>query len=155
MMDILKKVFGKTSEEGKQGGGRDVSHDIRIASCALLLEMSQIDDEFSDSERDRIMSILKKNFQISDEHAEALLKASKEGLDGSIDLWRFTNLINKNYSPEEKFGLIEIIWKVAYADGKLDKHEDYLVHKLAQLLRLDHTRLIEAKLKVKREYRPL
>ena len=43
---------------------------------------------------------------------------------------------------------IEMIWQVAYADGRLDSHEDYLVHKLATLLRLDHKQLIEAKLKI-------
>jgi uncharacterized tellurite resistance protein B-like protein len=45
--------------------------------------------------------------------------------------------------------IVEIIWKIAYADGKLDKHEDYLAHKLGKLLRLNHKQLIEAKLNAK------
>ena len=61
---------------------------------------------------------------------------------------QITNLINQNYSIEEKIRIIEMIWKLAYTDGKLDKHEDYLVHKLARLLRLTHKQLIEAKFKV-------
>ena len=50
---------------------------------------------------------------------------------------------------EEKLQVIELVWEIAYADGLLDKHEDYLVHKLADLLRLTHQQLIEAKLKAK------
>ncbi|MFC1885070.1 TerB family tellurite resistance protein [Thermodesulfobacteriota bacterium] len=151
MIDIVKKYFGKSPKTAENKNNKDVKHNIKIASCALLLEMSCIDGEFDPSEQERIISIIKRDFQLSDEEADAILKASKEELDGSIDLWRFTKLINENYSAEEKLGIIETVWKVAYADGKLDKHEDYLVHKLAQLLHVDHNRLMAAKSKVKGE----
>ena len=128
----------------------ETSHDIRVATCALFLEMSNIDGEFSKTERENIISIMKKHYDLSDEYVVALLEASHEELKGSIDLWQFTNLINQNYSMEEKLRIIEAIWRVAYTDGKLDKHEDYLVHKLAKLLRLSHKQLIEAKVKVKK-----
>jgi uncharacterized tellurite resistance protein B-like protein len=112
--------------------------------------MSNIDGEFNASERESIISILKRNFDLSDEHATTLLEASNEELKGSIDIWQFTNLINQNYSIEEKIRVVEMVWDVVYADGKLGKHEDYLVHKLASLLRLTHKQLIDAKLKVKK-----
>jgi uncharacterized tellurite resistance protein B-like protein len=147
MIDLVKRYFGKsTKDEGAQEV--DASHDIRIATCALLLEMANIDGEFSDSERDRIISILKRDYQLSEEHALELIKAANEELDGSVDLWTFTNLINRNYPLEEKIRIIEMVWKIAYTDGKLDKYEDYFVHKLAKLLHLTHKQLIEAKLKV-------
>jgi uncharacterized tellurite resistance protein B-like protein len=46
--------------------------------------------------------------------------------------------------------VIETVWRVVYSDGILDKHEDYLVHKLADLLHLKHSELIDAKLKILR-----
>jgi len=149
MIDLVKTFFGKVTSDGPADQERKRSHDIRIATCALFLEMSHIDGEFSESEREHIISILKKNYQLSDEYAVALLEASHEELKGSIDLWQFTNLINQNYSREEKLRIIETIWKIAYTDGELDKHEDYLVHKLSNLLRFTHKELIEAKLKAK------
>ena len=76
------------------------------------------------------------------------MKSSKKELDGSIDLWQFTNLINENYSLEEKLDVLKMVWEIAYADGKLDCHEDYLVHKFANLLRLNHKQLINVKLEV-------
>jgi uncharacterized tellurite resistance protein B-like protein len=150
MIDLVKRFFGKDEKDKPVNKGKETAHDIRIATCALFLEMSQIDGEFSESERAHIISTLKKDYHLSDEYAVALLEASHEELEGSIDLWHFTNLINQNYSMEEKLQIIENIWRIAYTDGRLDKHEDYLVHKLAKLLRLSHKQLIEAKLKAKR-----
>lgn len=149
MIDLVKKFFGKSTIDSPRDIGREKTHDIRVATCALLIEMSNIDGEFSESERESIISVLKKDYDLTDENVIALIEASNEELKGSIDLWQFTNLINQNYSMEEKLRIIETVWRIAYTDGKLDKHEDYLVHKLAKLLRLTHKQLIEAKLRMK------
>ncbi len=150
MIDIVKKIFGKSCEDETEKGRSQRIHDIRIASCALLLEMANIDGEFTLSERESIISIMKGDFDLSEEYAKALVEASNDELEGSIDLWQFTNLINQNYSIEEKMRILETVWEVAYKDGKLEKHEDYLMHKLANLLRLSHKQLIDAKLRAKK-----
>ena len=148
MIDLLKRFFGKSPEGSPSVKERDTSHDVRIATCALLLEMANIDGKFSESEKESIIKILKKDYKLSDEHADALIEAADEELKKSIDLWKFAKLINQNYSTDEKIQIIETIWKVVYADDRLDKYEDYLIHKLAKLLRLNHKQLIDAKLKV-------
>jgi uncharacterized tellurite resistance protein B-like protein len=150
MIDLVKKFFGKTDETGSVDSAQYASHDVRMATCALLLEISYIDGEFSEPERERIISILKRDYGLSNSYAVSLIEASRKELQGSVDLWQFTKLINQNYTIEEKIQIIETIWHVAYADGKLDKHEDYLIHKLARLLRLTHKQLIDAKLSVKK-----
>lgn len=149
MINLVKQFFGKTKTADSGREKKDESHDIRVATCALLLEMANIDGEFSQEEQENIITMLKNNFQLSDEHAAELIKSSQKELQGSIDLWQFTNLINQNYSRNEKISIVEMTWKVVYADGKLDKHEDYLIHKLGKLLRLSHKELINAKLKVR------
>ena len=150
MMDLIKNFFSKASPStGKnRSDGRKPEYDLRIATCALFLEMAQIDGEFSDPEREHIISRLRKEFSLSDENLDELMNTTIKELNGSIDLWQFTNLINKNYSLEEKIRIVEMIWELAYLDGKLDQHEDYLAHKLANLLRLNHKQLIDAKLKI-------
>tara|TARA_B100000315_G_C14377234_1_gene495770 strand:+ start:179 stop:637 length:459 start_codon:yes stop_codon:yes gene_type:complete len=148
MIDLVKNFFGKRTERGSTDQKRKNHHDIRVATCALFLEMANIDGEFSESERKNIIAILKEDYRLSDEYAAEVIEVSNEELKQSIDLWQFTNLINQNYSTEEKILIIEMIWKVVYADGNLDKHEDYLIHKLAELLRLSHKQLIDAKLKI-------
>ena len=147
-IDLVKKFFDRHTEDLPADKRSKRPRDIRMATCALLLEMAKIDDQFSESERENIIRILKNNYNLPDDDVTALMEATEEGLKESIDLWRFTTLINKNYSIEEKIQIIEMVWKIAYADGRLEKHEDYLVHKMANLLRLDHKQLIEAKLKI-------
>ncbi|HDZ24806.1 MAG: hypothetical protein DRN37_02980 [Thermoplasmata archaeon] len=68
-----------------------------------------------------------------------------------MDLWQFTNAINRHFSVQEKLQLIDKIWEIAYADEIINQHEDYLVHKIADLLHLSHRQLIDAKLKVAKE----
>ncbi|MBN2126360.1 MAG: TerB family tellurite resistance protein [Deltaproteobacteria bacterium] len=149
MLDLVKKFFGGGAKEDLPERGKGDAHDIRVAACALLLEMAHVDGKISKPERENIVSVMKKNYGLSNETAAELMESAEEKLEGSIDLWQFTNLINLNYSLDEKFRIIELIWEIAYTDGRLDKHEDYLVHKLAALLRLSHNQLIEAKLKAK------
>lgn len=147
MIDLVRKFFGKGGHTKTQNA-KIGPHDLRVAACALFLEMAAIDGEFSEEERERIVSVLTSDYGLSSEYAAALLESSERELKGSIDLWQFTSLINQNYSLDEKLQIIELLWKVVYADGCLDKHEDYLVHKLANLLRLSHQQLIDAKMKV-------
>jgi len=154
MIDLVKGLFAKSRRAGPADQGKTASHDIRLAVCALFLEMANIDGEFSGSERDHVISLLKRRYDLPDEHILELMGASKKELKGSIDLWQFTNLINQNYSREEKIHIIEMVWEVVYADGRLDQHEDYLVHKLAKLLRLSQKDLIDGKLKVSRRTPP-
>lgn len=133
---------------------RDEFERIQVATCALLLEVAKSDYEFSSIEKTTIEAILKKDFQISAETIEELMEIAKRRREESIDLWEFTHLINENYSKEEKIKVVEAAWKVIYADKKLDKYENHLVHKLARLLRLRHSDLIEAKLGVLDKIKP-
>lgn len=149
LKDILVKKIEPDSEIQEQ----DENQQIQIATCVLLLEIAKSDDEFSSIEKTTISAVLKKKFQMSDEAAEELMEIAKGKREESIDLWEFTNLINKNYSREKKIKVVEAAWRVIYADRKLDKYEDHLVHKLAGLLRLKHNEMIEAKLRVLDEIR--
>ncbi|UCC41135.1 MAG: TerB family tellurite resistance protein [Candidatus Aminicenantes bacterium] len=149
----LKEVLFKKDIPGSEIQEQDETQRIQIATCVLLLEVAKSDDEFSSIEKTTISAVLKKKFQMSDEAAEELMKIAKGRREESIDLWEFTNLINENYPRERKIRLVEAAWRVIYADRKLDKYEDHLVHKLAKLLRLEHKDMIEAKVRVLDEIR--
>ena len=145
MIDIFKKIIGDSDADNEKKAD---NRDINLATCAILIELANVDGKFNEQERDDITNIFKTKYGLSEAEVNELLKSSEAKLEKSIDLWQFTNLINQNYSLEKKLKVIETIWEVAYSDGKLEKHEDYLVHKLANLLRLSHKQLIDAKLKV-------
>jgi uncharacterized tellurite resistance protein B-like protein len=150
----LKKVLLKKVEIGKEPQEQAEAERLQVATCIILLEVAKSDDGFSSVEKATVEAILKKKFDISAEAVEELIKVASRERGESVDLWEFTNLINENYSKEEKKRIVESAWRVIYADEKLDSYEDYFVHKLAKLLQLDHSDLIEAKLKVKYENKP-
>ena len=148
MLNMVKQFFGKRGSESAHAPERDSEHDLTVATCALFVEMAKIDESFSDVEMDTIISVLKERYGLSREHADALIAEADMKLDESVDLWQFAKLINENYSIEEKKEILEILWHIVFVDGKMDAHEDYLMHKLGKLLRLSHKELIDAKLKV-------
>lgn len=140
-----------TSEARENAAARDER--LRLATCAILLEAAGADNEFAPEECARIVGALKSRFGLDQEDAEELIKYATERRAESSDLWKFTNVINQNCSNEEKTGILHEVWRVIYADGTLDGHEDYLVHKLAKLLNLTHPQLIAAKMAVLSEMR--
>ncbi len=148
MIDIVKRFFGKVTEDDAKPVAQTSAHDIRVATCALFVELARIDETFSQEEMETILSILKEKYGLSQEHADALIAEAEKELEESVDLWQFSNLINENYSTEEKIDIIETMWRIVYVDGKMDRHEHYLMNKLRNLLRLSHKELIDAKLRV-------
>ncbi len=148
MLDIVKRFFSNATAEVSKDANQKTEHDLRVATCALFLEMARIDETFTQEEMNTILTILKEKYGLSQEHADALVAEADKELAGSVDLWRFARLINENYTIEEKIEIIEILWQMVYVDGKMDRYEHYLMNKLKNLLRLSHDQLIDAKLKV-------
>ena len=148
MLDSLKRFFNPPVSGSALNSVRDTEHDVRIATCALFLEMARIDEKFTAEEMETVLSILKEKYGLSGEHADALAAETDKELQDSVDLWQFARLINDNYAIDEKIEIIETLWRMVYVDGKMDEYEHYLMNKLKNLLRLSHDQLIGAKLKV-------
>ncbi len=155
MLGIIRSLLVKERETDLRGGsGNSIQpDDLQTATCALLLEMAHADNEFSPAEKKRIFETLQVQFCLSNDAAGELVELADKKRRESIDLWQFAKTIKSHYSLEKRMELMELIWRVVYADDSLDKHEDYLVHKLATLLGLSHERLVDAKMKVLEENR--
>jgi len=148
MIDVVKRFFSKATAKIPEAANQTTGHDIRVATCALFVEIARIDEKFTEAEMDTILSILKERYGLSPELADALIAEAEREIEKSVDLWQFARLINENYSNEEKIEIIETLWRIVYVDGKMDQYEHYLMNKLQNLLRLSHDQLIAAKLKV-------
>jgi uncharacterized tellurite resistance protein B-like protein len=148
MHDMLKRLFGKVAGVNAKTTKQKTQQDLLVAVCALLVEMARADNTFTATEMETILSILREKYGLSQEHADAIVTEAEEELKESVDLWQFAKLINDNYSIDNKIELIELLWRIVYVDGKMDKYEHYLMDKLGRILRLNHDQLIDAKLKV-------
>ena len=148
MLGAFKKIFNGSK---KEESAEDRELKLRVATSVVLLEAATADSNFSPQEQEKIIEILKSRFQMNDESVKELIDESENERKNSTDLWYFTDLINENLNNEEKYNLMELVWEVIYSDGTLDKFENYIAHKLLNMLNLDHSKFIELKLKVKNE----
>lgn len=127
---------------------------IQVATCVVLLEMAHADEEFHAMEETLVRDLLQHKFEISDQDASELIEFAREQRQLSLDIFQFTRLVKEHFTRGEKLEMMEALWRLIYADGVLDKYEDYLVRQLATLLGLAHGEMIEAKVKVLDELRP-
>jgi uncharacterized tellurite resistance protein B-like protein len=154
MFDNLRKIFGgDSSPQIKVRNTEDNSEKkkLQIATCAIFLEMAKSDDNCTYEERNEIVSIMQRTFDLGKEYADELIELAKARLVQSISFYEFTGIINTNFTPDEKFELMKNLWRLIYTDQKLDKYEDQLVKKLGMMIHLEHKDVIGAKLMVKKE----
>jgi uncharacterized tellurite resistance protein B-like protein len=152
----LKNRILRFTENGipdPERSASDTLERLRIATCVVLLEVARSDDEFCSLEQAALSAALQEEFRIPKEAVEALMEVAHSKREDAVDLYEFTSLINENYSLPEKIRIVELAWRIIYADKELNRYEDHFVHKLARLLRLHHEDLIEAKLTVLEEVR--
>jgi uncharacterized tellurite resistance protein B-like protein len=97
MIDVVKRFFNKAATRVNEASSPNTEHDIRVATCALFVEMARIDETFTEAEMNTILSILKERYSLSPEHADALIAEAERELEKSVDLWQFASLINENY----------------------------------------------------------
>ncbi|MES9961890.1 MAG: TerB family tellurite resistance protein [Sedimenticola sp.] len=149
MFKSLKELFDKRLRAELHDTRAPIAeHALRMATAALLVETSRSDYEFNPVEGDTIQEILSRTYRLSPEEIRELLSIAEAEVDASISLDQFTVLLDRDLTPEQKIELLEMLWEVAFADGRIDKYEEYLVRKLADLLHVPHRGFIQAKLNV-------
>jgi len=147
MLDRIKAFFA-TNIQGTADDAAEPADDaerIRLAACALLLELAHADGEFSAPERAHVESVLERHFGLSPDRAAELMALAEEQRRSSIDHFQFTRLIAEHYDLGQKMVLAEVMWGLILADGQIADHESYLVRKIAYLLDLQPGYLAEAR----------
>jgi uncharacterized tellurite resistance protein B-like protein len=145
MLDAIKNFFHASMSPTPEADHGKPTADLRLAACALLLELAYADDEFTADERRHVEAAVRRQFGLGHADAEKLLELAEEARMKAVDLWQFTNLIASNYSLGQKMVLAEVMWGLVYADGELAPREDYLMRKISNLLRIEAGYLAEAR----------
>lgn len=134
MLQNLKQFFDQHMRLASNEQGDGAQHALQVATAALLFEVMRTDGELKDVERHAMTAAIKKNFSLSAEETATLSRLAKEAAEQAVDYYRFTELINKHYTVEQKEQVVEYMWQVAAADHEIDRFERTLVHKVADLL---------------------
>ena len=143
LFEMFKKLIEVPDDEPQD------NNTIVLAAVSLMLEVARSDSGGEQVEHDLIRSILTNEFKVESELIDNLLEAGLEKVEDATDLFQFTQLINDQYSHEQKEGLIYAMWRVALADGKVQAIEDHIIRRVAGLIHVSHSDFIRLKLKAR------
>lgn len=150
MLSNLTRFFERHLQAATGSESRSLTFaQKQLAIAALLIEVAIADHIFDEDELARVVNLLERKFSLSQEQLKDLTELAKAESADSASLHQFTSLINRDCSPSEKFELIKAMWEVAYSDKEINKYEEYVIRKVADLIYLSHSDFIRAKSIVK------
>lgn len=149
MLDSIASFFDQFLNPEVEESPEQHEHTLRLATAALLLEVSQSDSEVDERETQRLIAILETRYQLEKAELQQLLSLAREEAREATSLYQFTRLFNDAYDYDEKVALVGHLWEIAYADGNLDRYEEHLIRRVADLLYVTHSDYIRTKLSVR------
>ena len=149
MLNTIKQFFEKNIQTAPETSKEISEHSLQLATAALMIEMMRADAEISDEEQKSITNTIRTRFSMSKEETETILNLAEDEISRATGYFEFTSLINKGYSYEQKIKVVEHLWEVAFSDAILDKYEEHMVRKIADLIHVSHKDFIDAKLRIR------
>ncbi|MDA0279911.1 MAG: TerB family tellurite resistance protein [Proteobacteria bacterium] len=150
MVESIKSFFeNKLTKKEEEEAPSSAMSRVDLTCAALLVEVMNSDHELDEREHQEFMAVLQQSYNIAESDLEELTQLAKDEAFEATSLYEFTKLINDSYDYEQKVGLIENMWRIAFSDKRLDKYEDHLIRKVSELIYVSHSDFIKTKLKVR------
>ena len=118
---------------------------LPLAVAALLFEISKADHDVHEEERKAMIVAVRSVCELADDDIASLLETADDAVEEAVSLYDFTSVVNEHFDRDKKYELLLLLWRVAYADGRLDRYEEYYIRKITDLLHLSHGDFIRAK----------
>lgn len=141
MIERLKQLFAPTEETREAPD----PHSLAVAATALMVQLSRIDNNEDERELQTIVDCAVSAHEVTREEAEEILQDALNHADDATSLYEFTGQINEHLDQTAKQSLLVSIWRVAFADGRIDKYEEHLIRRMADLLHLNHREYMQAR----------
>ncbi len=155
MFEYLKKIFLLDESSGNDISEKskkiEPNEKIKIAACALFIEMAKVDGEFTEDEKNFIITEMKNLFILDDNCTDELMQLAEKRVENSVSIYEFSSIINSTFTQYQKIELLESLWRLIYRDKKLSAYEDQLIKRIGGTLNLEHKEIINAKLLVKEQ----
>ena len=145
MINKIKDLLSNFSNQEEEIAEEKISI-LDQACSALLIEVAYADKTFDESEIISLKESLKDSYNLDEEIIEELISDAKKTVDESTSLYEYTRVVNDEFDYSDKLELLSRIWKLAFADGNLDKYEDHLIRKISDLIHISHSDFIKIKL---------
>jgi uncharacterized tellurite resistance protein B-like protein len=146
MLKAIKEFYDRHIQPGEMPhSAEDNGHELRLATAALLIEMTRADFEVDENELQEVRYVVTNMFGLSEPECNQLLELAEEQCQQAVCLYDFSRLVNDGFDKQQKIQVLKLLWRVALSDGALDKHEEYLVRKVADLIHVAHRDFIKAR----------
>jgi uncharacterized tellurite resistance protein B-like protein len=145
---VLSRLQEFFSEHLASGADPDPQHRLNLAAAALLIEIARADVAVGEDEARLIETLLMETLELGAGEVGEIVQLAREEVEEGTSLHQFTHLINRHFEVAEKIRLMEQLWRVAWSDGRLDRYEEHLLRRIAELLHLRHGEFIRARLAV-------
>ena len=147
MLEKIKSLFFKTSEE--KTAEVQVAQTIDKTCASLIIEVALADKVFDESEINLLKNMLLETYSLKLDDANELIANAEKTVNESTSLYGYTREVNDNFDYQSKLGLLDQLWRMAFADGNIDKYEEHVVRKISDLIHISHNDFIQSKLRNK------
>jgi len=145
----LNALFDRAFGAEREPSAPEREHALRVATALLLIEVARADYADDLAEDAKMLESLQQFFALGEAEAKLLLEEARREADRAVELQQFTRRLHEQLSVAEKHRVVEMLWQVAFADQRLDKHEDYLVGRIGDLLYVSRSDLIRIRNRVR------
>lgn len=137
LFDRLRSLLGTLAGDGGGTPQRPSADDPRVAAAALLFHVMDADGVREEAEHARLRAVLAQAYGLDDGALDALLQAGEAAEAEGVDLYRFTSVLMRRWSAEERTAFVGLLWEIVFADGELHELEDHTLWRVADLLAVD------------------
>jgi uncharacterized tellurite resistance protein B-like protein len=146
MLDSLRQLLdGKDAPEPLTEEAKERA--LRLATGALLVEVARADGQVAVEEREGMIAALESGLSLLRPEAEALVREAEDRSKRAISLYELTQELDRALTAEAKIRIVELLWRVAFADARKDAHEEHRIRQIAGLLHVRHAEFIAAKIR--------
>jgi uncharacterized tellurite resistance protein B-like protein len=147
LLAAIKRFLSEaTTERGASPAAED---ELQLAAAALLFHVIAIDGVVSEEERTLLTDLLSRRFALSLDEAAALARKAENADAEAVDLYGFTSVLKRRLEIGDRERIIEMMWKLVYADGTVHEFEDNAVWRVAELLSVPTASRVRLKKKVR------
>ena len=148
MINKIKDLISNFSIKEELAKEPDLTS-LNNACAALSVEIAFADKDFEEREKQALIKSLIQTYNIDKLEIQEIIEDAEATVNESTSLYGYTKIVNEEFEYEDKLNLLKSLWKVAYADGYLDKYEEHLIRKISDLVHISHSDYINIKLEIR------
>jgi len=131
MLSQLKKLFTKEAEPVS------ALDEKTTAVAALMIEAALSDETYCETEKEMVISVLKRHFDLNDADVNEIVSAAEKAHADSDQILSFTRTVKETVEFDDRVHIVEMLWEIVYADGVLSDYEANLLRRICGLIYVD------------------